>query len=776
MSEFMFTSPAALLMKATIVVGAGLAVHLCLRCASAATRHLICASTLLGLLALPLLSMGLPVWSLGVLSPEEAPAASAPAIPAPTYGVSRVSGFESSLVDVSQAASLTSASPPLAGSGGFELQFPTWSPTTWFGLIWFIGIAFFLGRIVTGLLRMRWLVGRGRPVEDPETLAMLEESARELGLKQMPRLIRSARVEVPVVWGWRRPTLVVPRTFRTWSLDRRRVVLLHELGHLKRSDWSILVLGRVVTSLFWFHPGVLYLEHTARRECERACDDLVVESGTRPSDYAAHLLSIARRLPDLPDRTEAALALFRRSHLESRLRSILNPLLRRSAPSRRMLALTIAALVVVVLPISAVRLAPREVPSEEPAILLAQNSGDRSFGEKIHKKVERMIQGDDDEGLESFERGYELHGEGNYVAAREAFEEAIEHDFRPATAMYNIACGYSLGGDQAQAMEWLERSFAAGMDDPAILAEDSDLDPMRASEDFQRFMDAAFAEAGVKRRKDEHYPRKSTMDRLRMLRETDSADGDEWTEIGTQLLFMREFDAAIDALGRAVEHGGGTTPMYNLACTHSLAGNTGRALEWLERAVDAGFDQHERFVNDADLDPLRNSPAFARIAEISETLSLEQFSRRTWDLSNYSEKRWAPAVELYSEFVRDYPDKGRGWFNLGYALHYSSRHEEAIDALSRAEGLGFRPATAAYNVACAHAMLDHRSEAIEWLERAVDHGFSSYGHMEDDDDLDNLRSEARFQRLLKDLEKRHEAKQAMKKKHKEHKEKHKHIH
>ncbi len=55
-------------------------------------------------------------------------------------------------------------------------------------------------------------------------------------------------------------------------------------------------------------------------------------------------------------------------------------------------------------------------------------------------------------------------------------------------------------------------------------------------------------------------------------------------------------------------------------------------------------------------------------------------------------------------------------------------------------------------------------------------GFSSYGHLEDDDDLDNLRSDARFQRLLKDLEKRHEAKQAMKKKHKEHKEKHKHIH
>ena len=45
-----------------------------------------------------------------------------------------------------------------------------------------------------------------------------------------------------LVLGWLRPVMVVPREFTGWSDERVRAVLLHELAHLKRNDWPVLVL------------------------------------------------------------------------------------------------------------------------------------------------------------------------------------------------------------------------------------------------------------------------------------------------------------------------------------------------------------------------------------------------------------------------------------------------------------------------------------------------------------------------------------------------------
>src|SRR5437763_4757726 len=44
-----------------------------------------------------------------------------------------------------------------------------------------------------------------------------------------------------------------------------------------------------------FHPIAWSLDRAARRDCEQACDDLVLATGTRPSDYADHLLDIDRK-------------------------------------------------------------------------------------------------------------------------------------------------------------------------------------------------------------------------------------------------------------------------------------------------------------------------------------------------------------------------------------------------------------------------------------------------------------------------------------------------
>ena len=52
----------------------------------------------------------------------------------------------------------------------------------------------------------------------------------------------------PVTFGFRRPVVLLPEILRSQSADIRRVVLCHELFHVRRHDWAWVVAEEVVKS------------------------------------------------------------------------------------------------------------------------------------------------------------------------------------------------------------------------------------------------------------------------------------------------------------------------------------------------------------------------------------------------------------------------------------------------------------------------------------------------------------------------------------------------
>ena len=101
-----------------------------------------------------------------------------------------------------------------------------------------------------------------------------------------------------------------------------------------------------------------------RAESERACDDLTLTFGTRPSDYAEHLLDIVTRVRGRAT-PSMALAMAHRKEFEGRMLAILDPALPRRAPSRVQAAALVGTLSALTLLVGAAVPAPRTVQDPE---------------------------------------------------------------------------------------------------------------------------------------------------------------------------------------------------------------------------------------------------------------------------------------------------------------------------------------------------------------------------------------------------------------------------
>jgi hypothetical protein len=172
-------------------------------------------------------------------------------------------------------------------------------------------------------------------------------------------LLRSSGAVMPATWGLLWPAVIVPAAADGWTRELRRAVLAHELAHVKRFDCLTQALAQVACVLFWWHPAVWYAARRLRVERERACDDLVLRGGTRAPDYAAHLLQVARAYRALPLEAPALVSMARPSHLESRLRWVLDGARARGVPSRAATMAALLAGVLLVVPLAAMRPAER---------------------------------------------------------------------------------------------------------------------------------------------------------------------------------------------------------------------------------------------------------------------------------------------------------------------------------------------------------------------------------------------------------------------------------
>ncbi len=61
-----------------------------------------------------------------------------------------------------------------------------------------------------------------------------------------------------------------------------------------------------------------------------------------------------------------------------------------------------------------------------------------------------------------------------------------------------------------------------------------------------------------------------------------------------------------------------------------------------------------------------------------------------------------------------------------------------------------------YNAACAASLANDKINSIKWLEIAINNGFDNLNHIKTDSDLDNIRKEKKFNKVITELQKKNE--------------------
>ena len=356
-----------LVLRATVLLSAALALAWLARKGPAGVRHLLWTMTFALLLALPALSLLGPSWELPLLrSPSSAPPQPLPA---------------SAPVDVASDGLITLAppEPPLPGAGstaaGVEKPLsPTRSIPLPF-LVWALGCAAGLASLAMSSLRFAGLVRAAHPLGDPIRLQRAKEVRQRLGIRSDVRLFLSPAATTPMTGGLWKPVVLLPGSARAWSPERWDIVLTHEMIHVRRRDVLRQLMARAVIALYWFHPLSWVAARLAAFASEEACDEEVLALGSRPSQYATHLLSLAGGMT--AQRPVLSLSMGQRPHsqLERRIMTILEP----HRPPRNVAATALMVMAISGVGVSAAVAHPVRSQSSD-TIVRGRRCADRQYG------------------------------------------------------------------------------------------------------------------------------------------------------------------------------------------------------------------------------------------------------------------------------------------------------------------------------------------------------------------------------------------------------------
>jgi beta-lactamase regulating signal transducer with metallopeptidase domain len=319
----------------TIVLALAFAIAAVLRRRSASLRHGVIAAALVAAAAVPVIESQGPQWEWPVAWTSAAQTAS-------TLRLTSASLPQVTAADVGA----TAAAAPLSWADALML-------------LWLAGAMVTAAGLVTGVARLIGVTRCCTVIDSGSWHQLALAMSRRYRLPRPVALLQSTDASLLLTWGLLRPKILLPRGADEWSVERREVVLAHELAHIRRGDWALQLAAEALRTVYWFNPLVWLACRRLRHESEYACDDAVLDAGVEATDYATHLLGVAQHAIGQRDAWASAPAIAHPSTLERRISAMLSRERNREPLTRRAWALAVGTAVVLTMPVAAITITER---------------------------------------------------------------------------------------------------------------------------------------------------------------------------------------------------------------------------------------------------------------------------------------------------------------------------------------------------------------------------------------------------------------------------------
>lgn len=152
-----------------------------------------------------------------------------------------------------------------------------------------IGVIYGIVGFVISLFKLNQLIKLSKPLCNDEPIFPTVESS-----KVHVRVIEG-RIS-PFVYGFFNSVIVVPKQILSMPLQQQKLLIEHELTHIKKGDPKSVMIMRFITCVCWFNPFMLIFEKRFLQAMELNCDQSVLANNPSQQRNYAHALLTCLKL------------------------------------------------------------------------------------------------------------------------------------------------------------------------------------------------------------------------------------------------------------------------------------------------------------------------------------------------------------------------------------------------------------------------------------------------------------------------------------------------
>jgi beta-lactamase regulating signal transducer with metallopeptidase domain len=162
-------------------------------------------------------------------------------------------------------------------------------------LVALAGMGIGLFRLLLGLWAVHVCRRKGTRIDDSDATHLLRSLMTAMHYDAPVELRELSDLDTPATAGWRRPMVLLPMNWRSWSQSDLRAVLAHELAHIQRSDYVVGLMARLAVALHFYHPLVRWMAGRLLSQQELAADAVGAKFAGGRGPYLTVLSRMALR-------------------------------------------------------------------------------------------------------------------------------------------------------------------------------------------------------------------------------------------------------------------------------------------------------------------------------------------------------------------------------------------------------------------------------------------------------------------------------------------------